>query len=174
MKQAMNNRQYGDDDASYIAAGEFAGISKLVNRFFDFMDELPGATTIRNMHPDNLTESREKLTRFLCGWLGGPKLYSEKYGPIRIPMAHSHLVIEESERDSWLMCMQLAIDEQNYAAAFKNYLIEQLYNPAERIRMVGTRMIAGERVKSARPARVEAAQNQRQRRNTRHQTATGR
>ena len=114
---------YGTDDTSFLAAGQYAGIEILVNRFYDYMESLPEAKKIRQMHTDDLTESREKLTRFLCGWLGGPKLFSEKYGPITIPMAHAHLVIDEPERDTWLQCMQKAVDEQPWADDFKIYLM---------------------------------------------------
>ncbi len=98
------------------------------------MDQLPEAAKIRAMHPADLTLSRDKLARFLCGWLGGPKLYAEKYGPIRIPQAHSRFEIGSSERDAWLLCMEEALKHQPYAAEFKKYLMEQLYVPAERSR----------------------------------------
>ena len=56
----------------YQAAGELVGITRLVDEFYVNMDTLPEAEIIRNMHPHDLTESRKKLTYFLCGWLGGP------------------------------------------------------------------------------------------------------
>jgi hemoglobin len=128
-------RPYGVEDASFQAAGGRVGIGKLVDRFYDVMDELPEAQIIRAMHPDDLTVARDKLTLFLCGWLGGEKLFSKKYGPIMIPRAHAHLEITEAERDAWLACMKVAVDEQDYASDFKTYLMEQLFVPAERCRM---------------------------------------
>ncbi|MFO1421487.1 MAG: group II truncated hemoglobin [Candidatus Competibacteraceae bacterium] len=125
---------YGVEDASYRAAGGEAGIRKLVDDFYDAMDQLPEAAKIRAMHPADLTLSRDKLARFLCGWLGGPKLYAEKYGPIRIPQAHSRFEIGSKERNAWLLCMEEALKNQPYAAEFKKYLLEQLYVPAERSR----------------------------------------
>ncbi|MBV1930598.1 MAG: group II truncated hemoglobin [Porticoccaceae bacterium] len=125
---------YGDGDASFQAAGGQVGIRKLVDRFYDVMGELPQAQVIRTMHPGDLTVSRDKLFRFLCGWLGGEKLFAQKYGPIMIPKAHAHLDIKDAERDAWLACMQIAVDEQNYASSFKVYLMEQLFVPAERCR----------------------------------------
>ena len=104
-----NEPPYGRLDTSYQAAGGYQGLTDLVNRFYDYMDRLPEARTIRDMHPDNLNESKEKLTRFLCGWLGGPKYYQEKYGPIRLPMAHLHFNIGIEERDAWLQCMKTAL-----------------------------------------------------------------
>ena len=125
---------YGVGDASYRAAGGETGIRRLVDDFYDAMDQLPEAATIRAMHPADLTVSRDKLARFLCGWLGGPKLYAEKYGPINIPQAHSRFGIGSKERDAWLSCMAEALKNQPYAADFKKYLLEQLHVPAERSR----------------------------------------
>lgn len=126
--------KYGVEDASFQAAGKEPGIRKLVDEFYDVMDTIPEAKIIRAMHPDDLTVSRDKLARFLCGWLGGPKLFRQKYGPIRIPKAHSHLAIGPAERDAWLLCMKKALDKQDYGDDFKTYLLEQLYVPAERSR----------------------------------------
>ena len=57
----------------YHEAGELAGITRLVDAFYVNMDTLAEAEIIRKMHPQDLAESRKKLTYFLCGWLGGPK-----------------------------------------------------------------------------------------------------
>lgn len=131
--------QYGEGDASFQAAGGLEGLRKLVDRFYQAMDELPEAKAIRAMHPRDLTVARDKLTLFLSGWLGGEKLFSKTYGPIIIPVAHAHLDIDEPERDAWLACMQVAVDEQDYAPAFKKYLMEQLFVPAERCRLVSVK-----------------------------------
>ena len=125
---------YGEGDASFQAAGGEAGIRKLVDDFYDVMDTLPEAQVIRNMHPQTLDVSRDKLARFLCGWLGGPRLFREKYGPISIPLAHQHLAIGVQERDAWLGCMARAVEKQPFDPAFKVYLLEQLAVPAERCR----------------------------------------
>ena len=128
--------KYGIGDASYLAAGELEGIKVLVESFYKYMDTLPLAKDIRNMHPKNIAVSEDKLTLFLCGWLGGPKLYREKYGSIHIPQAHKMLDIGIPERDAWMSCMKMAISDQDYAESFKTYLLEQLFVPAERIRVV--------------------------------------
>jgi hemoglobin len=120
----------------YQAAGELAGITRLVDEFYVNMDTLPEAETIRHMHPEDLTESRKKLTYFLCGWLGGPKLFQQHYGPISIPGFHKKFPIGYEERDAWLLCMQRAIVVQPYSAQFKDYLLAALSIPAERVREV--------------------------------------
>ena len=127
---------FGDGDASYQAAGGEKGIRQLVVEFYHQMSILPEAKKIRDMHPSDLDESIDKLTRFLSGWLGGPALYAEKYGSIRIPQAHAHLSVGEEERDAWLLCMQYALAKQAYSEDFKAYMLRELYVPAERIRVV--------------------------------------
>lgn len=131
---------YGDADASFRAAGGETGIRRLVDAFYDYMETLPEARTIRAMHPDDLTVSRDKLARFLCGWLGGPRRYNERYGSISIPGVHSHLAVDEDARDAWLACMARAIDDQHYEADFGTYLLTQLRVPAERVRQVCERL----------------------------------
>jgi hemoglobin len=131
---------YGEGDASFQAAGGEAGLRRLVDDFYDIMDSLPQAARIRAMHPADLGVSRDKLARFLCGWLGGPNRFNEKYGPITIPGAHRHLDIREAERDAWLLCMKLAIDRRDWADDFKDYLLRALVVPAERTRLVCERL----------------------------------
>jgi len=127
-------KPYGTEDGSFQAAGGEAGIRQLVDDFYHAMETLPEAKIIFDMHTEDLTILRDKLSRFLCGWLGGPKLFREKYGPIAIPKAHRHLAIGAQERDSWLKCMEVALNKQPYPEDFKTYLLEQLYVPAERSR----------------------------------------
>ncbi|QPD05318.1 MAG: Globin [Candidatus Nitrospira kreftii] len=133
---SLDEQEERIDLTPYQAAGELAGIIKLVDEFYRNMDTLPEAETIRNMHPPDLAESRKKLTYFLCGWLGGPRLFQEHYGPISIPGAHKRFPIGYEERDAWLLCMQRAIAVQPYSDQLKGYLLAALSIPAERVRQV--------------------------------------
>jgi hemoglobin len=132
----LQNRfsEYGDGDSSFRAAGGTAGIERLVDDFYRSMDESPGARVIRRMHPKDLSVARDKLARFLSGWLGGPNRYKDKYGAISIPGVHARFPIGVSERDAWLDCMRTAVAAQPYEPRFVEYLLEQLAFPAERIR----------------------------------------
>jgi hemoglobin len=128
------HRPYGTGDASFKAAGGEAGIRRLVDDFFDLMGGDARFATIYGMHPEDKDVSRDKLARFLCGWLGGPKLYHEKYGAIGIPRVHAHLAIATRERDQWLTCMGESVARQPFADDFRRYLMEQLFVPAEAVR----------------------------------------
>ncbi|MEH6638234.1 MAG: group II truncated hemoglobin [Porticoccaceae bacterium] len=132
----LNKQGYGEESNSYQAAGELAGITRLVDSFYENMNAFPEAKTIRQMHPEDLGESRKKLTYFLSGWLGGPKLYSQHYGGVSIPNSHRHLLIGEIEGDAWLHCMEKAIANQPYEESFKTYLLAELKVPVGRIKAV--------------------------------------
>ena len=88
------------------------------------------------MYPADVSEAADRLASFLCGWLGGPKRYAEKYGAISIPQFHTCWPVGEAERDAWLFCMEQAIARQPYSPDFSEYLLRQLRVPAERIRQV--------------------------------------
>ena len=125
---------FGIKDSSFKASGGEQGIRQLVDSFYDLMSSDDRFATIYALHPQNQPVTRDKLSRFLCGWLGGPKLYNQTYGSIAIPSAHAHLPITEAERDQWLTCMSEAVEQQSFLPQFKTYLMEQLQVPAEAIR----------------------------------------
>jgi hemoglobin len=131
-----NEQEHRVSRTPYQAAGGIEGITKLVDEFYVNMDTLPEAKVIRNMHPPDLTESRRKLTYFLSGWLGGPRLFQQHYGPISIPGAHKRFPIGYKERDAWLLCMQRALAVQPYSHELKDDLLAALSIPAERVRQV--------------------------------------
>ncbi len=129
----MKQANFGEGDSSFQAAGGEQGNRQLVDDFYGYMSSLPEAADILAMHPDDLQLSSDKLACFLCGWLGGPRLYTERFGQISIPAAHRHLAIGAAERDAWLLCMKKAIDQQGYGEDFKRYLYQQLCIPAQRV-----------------------------------------
>ena len=95
----------------YAELGGEAGIRRLVQRFYTLMDTLPEAWEVRQMHPEDLSGSEEKLFKYLTGWLGGPPLYEQEFGHPRLRARHLPFTIASVERDQWLMCMKLAFDE---------------------------------------------------------------
>lgn len=97
----------------YELLGGDAGVRALVDRFYDVMDRDPAAAVIRDMHPEDLSESRDKLHEFLSGWLGGPKLYQRKHGHPRLRMRHLPFSIGRLEAAQWLYCMNIALNELN-------------------------------------------------------------
>ena len=86
-------------------------IDRLVEGFYRRMDVLPDAKGIRAMHAANLEPTKNVLKRYLCEWMGGPKLYSVEKGHPRLRQRHMGFKIGEQERDAWLFCMKSALEE---------------------------------------------------------------
>jgi len=95
----------------YQRIGGEEKVRQLVDRFYDHMDELPEVWGIRKLHAESLDNSREKLFDFLSGWMGGPQLYKQKHGEPFLRRRHLPFPIGDAERDQWMHCMKLALDE---------------------------------------------------------------
>ena len=91
--------------------GGSATIDRLVERFYERMDTLPEARTIRAMHAADLGLIKDVLKRYLSEWTGGPKLYSVEKGHPRLRQRHIGFAIGDAERDAWLLCMRGALEE---------------------------------------------------------------
>ncbi|SFK02638.1 group II truncated hemoglobin [Methylocapsa palsarum] len=86
-------------------------IDRLVEGFYARMETLPEARGIRDMHTEELGHIKMVLKRYLCEWMGGPKLYSAEKGHPRLRQRHMGFKIGASERDAWLLCMSGALEE---------------------------------------------------------------
>ncbi|MEC4749317.1 group II truncated hemoglobin [Methylomicrobium sp. Wu6] len=95
----------------YDAIGGEQAILSLVDRFYFYMDTLSEAQGIRAIHQPNLTSAKNKLFKFLSGWLGGPNLFIEEFGHPMLRARHLPFAIGESERDQWILCMNRALAE---------------------------------------------------------------
>ena len=73
-------------------------VRRLVDRFYDLMDLEPGYKELRAAHGSTLEDARQKLFWFLCGWLGGPDYYVERFGHPRLRMRHMPFSIGIQER----------------------------------------------------------------------------
>lgn len=99
------------DDSVYARIGGAPAIQALVHRFYELMDELPEAYSVRQLHPVSLAGSADSLFKFLSGWFGGPPLYTLERGHPRLRMRHAAYAIGTVERDEWLLCMHQALAE---------------------------------------------------------------
>ena len=112
-------------------------VRALVDRFYDLMELEPAYAGLRALHPTTLDGSRDKLHWFLCGWLGGPNHYIERFGHPRLRARHLPFAIGIAERDQWLHCMQRAMQELNVDAALAERLAEAFFNTADWMRNKG-------------------------------------
>ena len=123
-------------EVPYIEIGKAKGVRQLVDLFYDFMDQLPEASHIRPLHAKSLRGSREKLFKFLSGWLGGPNLYIEEYGHPRLRRRHMPFKIGQQETDEWMFCMKKALAEMDLSAEFSKQLIESFQRTADHMRNI--------------------------------------
>lgn len=98
--------------SQYQQLGGEAGVRQLADRFYDIMASDPRAAELLAMHPQPLTQIRQKFFEFLSGWLGGPPLFEQNYGHPRLRARHLPFRIDIAMRDQWLLCMYQALDQQ--------------------------------------------------------------
>ncbi|MAD20664.1 MAG: hemoglobin-like protein [Planctomycetaceae bacterium] len=113
---------FGPDHTPFDAIGGEPRVRELADRFYDRMAEEPAFETIRRLHPPDLEVSRDKFFEFLCGWLGGPPLYMQRRGHPRLRMRHAPFPIGDAERDQWLGCMAMAMDDLEIDGELRTFL----------------------------------------------------
>ena len=118
----------------YLRLGGEPGVRALVDRFYDLMDLEPAYAALRALHPTALDGSRDKLHWFLCGWLGGPDLYQQRFGHPRLRARHLPYTIGIAERDQWMACMIQAMDERALEPALAQRLAEAFFGTADWMR----------------------------------------
>ena len=116
-----------------VIGGEPA-VRALVERFYDLMDLEPAYGAVRATHGSTLDSARQKLFWFLCGWLGGPSLYVERFGHPRLRMRHLPFAIGVRERDQWLACMDQAMRESWTDEALRLRLNQAFFQTADWMR----------------------------------------
>ncbi len=117
----------------YGQLGGEVAIRKLVHRFYELIDELPQAYTVRQLHPASLTGSETSLFEFLSGWLGGPGLYVAKKGHPRLRMRHAPYAVGPVVRDEWMLCMTQALTEQVVDTFLRDTLINKFAEMANHL-----------------------------------------
>lgn len=121
-------------ETHYARIGGEAAVRRLVDRFYDLMDQQQEFQGIRELHAKSLKASREKLFLFLSGWLGGPQLYVEKYGHPRLRQRHLPFAIGEPERDQWMSCMVQAMQDIGLEEGLREELKRAFWKTADFMR----------------------------------------
>ena len=109
-------------------------VAKLCARFYELMDTVPQFAELRAMHPADLKNSSEKLYMFLSGWMGGPDLFVEKFGHPRLRGRHMPFAIGVAERDQWVACMVLAMEDVGLEEGIRTKMLENFFNTADFMR----------------------------------------
>ena len=94
----------------YDAVGGEDVFHRIVARFYE---EVAKDEILLPLYPEqpDLGPAEERLRLFLMQYWGGPHTYGERRGHPRLRMRHAPFSIGPLERDAWLRCMRIAVDE---------------------------------------------------------------
>lgn len=126
-----------DAPTAFTLLGGESGVRALVDRFYDLMDLEPAYAGLRALHPTTTEGSRDKLFWFLCGWLGGPNHFVERFGHPMLRARHLPFAIGISERDQWMACMRQAMVELEIEPGMAERLGKALAGTADWMRNKG-------------------------------------
>ncbi len=130
----MNIEEKSEFATPFEWIGGEARVHELVERFYDLMDLEPGYAELRAVHGSVLEDARQKLFWFLCGWLGGPQHYVERFGHPRLKMRHMPFKVGLVERNQWLACMDQAMLETGVPDGLRAKLKQSFFQTADWMR----------------------------------------
>jgi hemoglobin len=104
--------------------GGSATFKAIVGRFYEQVADDP---VLRPLYPEpDLGPAEQRLRMFLEQYWGGPRTYSDQRGHPRLRMRHAPFRIGPIERDAWLRCMRIAVDEAGLDDAHRAQLWQYL------------------------------------------------
>jgi hemoglobin len=112
----------------YQAIGGEQTFRRIVARFYV---EVKDDELLRPLYPEeDLGPAEERLRLFLMQYWGGPHTYSDNRGHPRLRMRHAPFQIGPLQRDAWLRCMRVAVDEAGLSEEHRAQLWNYLENAA--------------------------------------------
>jgi hemoglobin len=104
----------------YAEVGGAETFRAIVARFYEQVAEDP---VLRPLYPEeDLGPAEDRLRMFLEQYWGGPRTYSDQRGHPRLRMRHAPFRIGPIEREAWLRCMRVAVDEAKLDPAHRDVL----------------------------------------------------
>jgi hemoglobin len=130
----MQSEEKPPHDSPFEWIGGEDKVKALVERFYDLMDLETRYAALRAVHGSELERARQHLFWFLCGWLGGPQHYTDRFGHPRLRMRHMPFKIGVLERDQWLACMDQAMGEVVVPEDLRSRLRNSFFQTADWMR----------------------------------------
>ena len=104
----------------YEAVGGEPTFRRMIARFYE---EVARDEILRPLYPEeDLGPAEERFRLFLMQYWGGPHTYSDQRGHPRLRMRHAPFKIGPIERDAWLRCIRIAVDEENLDEPYRQQL----------------------------------------------------
>lgn len=110
-----------EKETAYDKLGE-ANLRLLVDRFYDLVFQHP---QISHLFKTDKETIKEKQRLFLTQFLGGPAIYSEKFGHPRLRARHLPHPIADDDAVAWLSCMSAAITSLPIDESLKDELFKR-------------------------------------------------
>ena len=101
-----------------------------------FYEDVIRRDEIRDLYPDDLTDSKKNTADFLIQYWGGPSSYSERRGHPRLRMRHAPYAIGEYQKESWLASMRFALDQRQPAKEINEAMTEYFLMAADHMKNV--------------------------------------
>jgi hemoglobin len=102
-----------------LIGGE-AGVRRLVDAFYDAMEQDPAFVRLRAIHAADLGPMRSRLADYFTQWMGGPRVYGERHpGRPCVVSAHGAFPIDARMAEDWMACMRQALATAEVSAAFR-------------------------------------------------------
>ena len=109
------------------------GAENIVQMLEDFYRELE-RSWLRPMFADDMVAASRKSAAFFIGLLGGPPLYHQLYGNPAMRARHMPFAIGSKERDQWVACMVLAMEEVGIEEGVRQKLLQNFFQTADFMR----------------------------------------
>src|SRR6478735_925177 len=130
----MENPEKPAPATPYEWIGGEPKVHALVERFYDLMEIEPKYKELRAAHGAELQRARQNLFWFLCGWLGGPQHYTDRFGHPMLRARHMPVNIGIVERDQWLACMDEAMGDVGVDESLRKRLKNSFFQTADWMR----------------------------------------
>lgn len=120
-------------DTLYQRVGGETGVRRLVETFYDIVESDPVGRPVKllQLRGHGIPHARIDQFNFLSGFFGGPRLFAERYGHSDVRLIHAHVEIDREARDSWLTCMDMAIDQMGLERGLKQALMQNFTRVAD-------------------------------------------
>jgi len=122
---------------AYDMIGGKPVVRRIVDRFYDLMDQDPAYAALRAMHAPDLAPMRDSLTGFLAAWLGGPREWFEERPGLCMMSAHRGVTMTEPTARQWAHAMTRAVHDAGADPALAAKMAEALAGMALNMGGVG-------------------------------------
>ncbi|ADP71187.1 globin [Rhodomicrobium vannielii ATCC 17100] len=109
-------------------------VDRIIEEFFKRMDALPEARAVRDLHREDLAQTKGVMKRYFSEWLNRPAGIATPLGQSGLASRHATMPIGATERDAWMQCMREALHAVVTDEQIRSELEERLYQLADHLR----------------------------------------